>query len=96
MLKKISAMKARQSFGQILNEAALRGDDFIVERAGKPMVAIVSMDKYRMLQRDREEARQAAHQIRNKMKHEDSDAIEKLISEAVKAVRKKYDISDCS
>ena len=88
MLKKISAMKARQNFGQIMNEAALRGDDFIIERAGKPMVAIVSMEKYQILQRDREEARQAADQIRNKMKNEDPEKTEKLISEAVKAVRK--------
>ena len=88
MLKKISAMKARQNFGQVMNEASLRGDDFIIERAGKPMVAIISMDKYQILQRDREEARIAADRIRNKMKNEDPEKTERLISEAVNAVRK--------
>jgi hypothetical protein len=28
MLKKISAMKARQNLGQVMNEVALRGDDY--------------------------------------------------------------------
>ena len=36
MLKKISAMKVRQNLGQVMNEVALRGDDYVVERAGKP------------------------------------------------------------
>ena len=51
MLKKISALKARQNLGQIMNEVSLLGDDFIIERAGKPMVAIVSVDKYQILQK---------------------------------------------
>ena len=89
MLKKISALKARQNLGQIMNEVTLRGDDFIVERAGKPMVAIVSMDKYQILQRDRELLQQSVDNIRNKMKKEDPQATESLISEAVAAVRKK-------
>ena len=50
MQKKISAMKARQNLGQIMNEVALRGDDYIIERAGKPLVAVIDMEKYQRLQ----------------------------------------------
>jgi len=50
MLKKISAMKVRQNLGQVMNEVALRGDDYVVERAGKPLVAIIPMEKYRKIQ----------------------------------------------
>jgi prevent-host-death family protein len=46
MLKKISDMKARQNLGQIMNEVSLRADDYIIERAGKPLVAVVSMEKF--------------------------------------------------
>jgi len=88
MQKKISAMKARQNFGQVMNEAAIRGDDFIVERAGKPIVAIVSMEKYLILQRNKDEARQAVELIRQKMKKENPTEIENLISKSVAAVRK--------
>ena len=34
-------MNARRSFGEIMNRVALRGDTYIIERAGKPLVRIV-------------------------------------------------------
>lgn len=87
MQKRISAMKARQNFGQVMNEAALRGDDFIVERAGKPMVAIVSMDKYEIIQKNREALQLVVANVRDKMKDEDPNRMEELIAEAISAVR---------
>ena len=87
MQKKISAMNARKNFGQVLNEAALRGDDFIVERAGKPMAAIVSMEKYEIMRLAREDARAAADTIKNKMQGVDPASTEVLIAEAIAAVR---------
>ena len=87
MQKRISAMKARQNFGQVMNEAALRGDDFIVERAGKAMVAIVSMEKYEILRRNRAEALKTVETIRGKMKHVDPTKIASLIEEAIASVR---------
>ena len=64
MLKKISAMKARQNLGQIMNEVALRGDDYIIERAGKPLVAIIDMEKYQRLVAEHKEALKAVKTIR--------------------------------
>lgn len=40
MTRVISAFKARQNFGQLLQEARYRGYRFLVERAGKPMVVV--------------------------------------------------------
>ena len=80
-------MDARKNFGQVLNEAAFRGDDFIVERAGKPMAAIVSMEKYEIMRRSREEARAAAEIIKNKMRATDPTTTEALITEAISSVR---------
>ncbi len=59
MLKKISAMKARQNLGQLLNEVSIRGDSFIIERAGKPLAALVDMERFQQLQEDRSAAVQA-------------------------------------
>jgi len=39
MLKKISAMKARQNLGQVMNEVALKEDEYIVDY-------IISGDKH--------------------------------------------------
>ena len=88
MFKKVSAMKVRQNLGQVLNEVALRGDDYIVERAGKPIAAIISLEKYQSLQEERDSALQALDQIWGKMKDENPKVVENTIDEAVKNVRK--------
>jgi prevent-host-death family protein len=90
MLKKISAMKARQNLGQIMNEVALRGDDYVIERAGKPLVAIIDMDKYQRLQEERQEALQAVRSIWSKMEGVDPEEVEEIIEEAILATRKKF------
>ncbi len=40
MAKIISAMEARKGFGDLLNQVALKGEVFVVERAGKPLAKI--------------------------------------------------------
>jgi len=87
MLKKISAMKARQNLGQIMNEVSLKGDDYIIERAGKPLVAVVSMEKFQTLQKDKDAAMSALEQIWGKIKNEGPKSIAKTVNEAVKAAR---------
>jgi prevent-host-death family protein len=89
MKKKISAMKVRQNLGQIMNEASLRGDDFIIERAGKPVAVLVSMDKYQIMERDRGKARNVLENIRKKMEMVSPEKVEKLIAEGVREARKK-------
>lgn len=89
MVKKLPALKARQNLGQVMNEVALRGDEYIVERAGKPLVAIISMDKYRMLEQDRLSAMKVLNDIWEKMKGENPQVIEDAIDDAVRAVRNK-------
>ena len=87
MLKKISAMKARQNLGQIMNEVSLKGDDYIIERSGKPLVAVVSIEKFQALQKSRDEAMSALEQIWGKMKNERPKTVSNTIDEAVKAAR---------
>jgi len=82
MLKTISAMQARQSLGRVMNEVALKGDDYIIERDGKPIVAVVSLDKFSVLQKERGEAQQLLTEIRQKMAGTDSEELEALIKEA--------------
>ncbi|MBM4295917.1 MAG: type II toxin-antitoxin system Phd/YefM family antitoxin [Deltaproteobacteria bacterium] len=88
MLKKISALKARQNLGQIMNEVSIRGDDYVIERAGKPLVAIINMDKYQRLQKDQEEARAALNEIWEKMAGADQQELDQIIEEAVRETRK--------
>ncbi len=87
MLKTISAMQARQSLGRVMNEVALKGDDYIIERDGKPVVAVVSLDKFSILQKEREKAKQILTEIRQKMAGTDSLELDALIEEAVGSVK---------
>ncbi len=89
MVKKITAVKARQNLGQIMNEVSLLGDDYMIERAGKPLAVIISVDKYRSIQAKRLEAISRLDRIRDKMGDADPDAVEKLVNEAVRRGRKR-------
>jgi prevent-host-death family protein len=46
MLKTVSAIKVRQNLGLVMNEVSLKDDEYIVERSGKPLVAIIPIEKY--------------------------------------------------
>lgn len=51
MTKKISTLEIRQRLGDILNRVALRNDQFIIERKGKPMAAMVPVERLEQMQR---------------------------------------------
>jgi prevent-host-death family protein len=88
MYKTISAMKARQNLGQVMNEVALKGDDYIIERAGKPLVAVIPMEKYQSLQREWDEFFESVKTMSANIKEEDYGNVDKLVEEAVRAYRK--------
>ena len=46
MTRNVSAMQARQKFGDLLNRANLKGERFLVNRSGKPMAIIMSVTDY--------------------------------------------------
>ena len=87
MYKTISALKARQNLGQVMNEVALKGDDYIIERAGKPLVAVIPMEKYQSLQRDWDEFFESLSKMRANITEEDEKDMDDLIGEAVRWAR---------
>jgi prevent-host-death family protein len=88
MIKKISAMKARQNLGQVMNEVALRGDDYVIERAGKPLVAIIPMEKYRRLEKDLDDFFLEVRTFQESVKDADPEELDAAIEEAVRAAKK--------
>jgi len=87
MLKKISAMKARQNLGQLLNEVSIRGDSYIIERAGKPLAALVDMERFQLLQEDQSFALQALKKVWEKMAGADPQDIQEAIEAAEKIAK---------
>lgn len=56
MTKRIPAMTARKNFGELLESVFYRGDEVVVERAGKAMGVLIPMEQYRKLEQQRIEA----------------------------------------
>ena len=51
MSERISTIDIRQRIGDLLNRVALRHDEFIIERKGKPLAALVSMERLEQMRR---------------------------------------------
>ena len=54
MTRKLSTMDLRKNLGDILNRVALRHDEYVIERKGRPLAAMVPVER---LQQMRQAAR---------------------------------------
>jgi prevent-host-death family protein len=51
MAERITTMEVREKLGDYLNRVALRHDEFIIERKGKPLAAMVPVEKLEAIER---------------------------------------------
>ena len=51
MTGRVSTMDVRQRIGDMLNRVALRHDEFIIERKGKPLAALVPVERLEQMRR---------------------------------------------
>lgn len=51
MVDKVSTMEVRQRIGDLLNRVALRHDEFIIERKGKALAALVPVERLEQMRR---------------------------------------------
>jgi len=87
MLKKISAQKARQNFGELMDEVRLRGDRYIVNRGEKPLVAVIPVEEYVAWEQARERLYKRIVEMRQANEEKESSLLEQQIKEALEAVR---------
>lgn len=90
MSEKISTMEVRARLGEILNRVSLRHDEFIIERKGKPIAALVPIER---LEAMRELAREHAEAYFERQRAASGNQLSdrqvmKLALEAQKAVRR--------
>jgi prevent-host-death family protein len=89
MPKKVNALKARQNFGQMLEEMYYKDEQFIIERAGKPMAAVVPLWQLEAWQKRREQFFAAVGEVQQHNQTVQPEVIEKEVQEAIRAVRTK-------
>jgi len=51
MTEKVSTLDVRQRLGDMLNRVALRHDEFVIERKGKPLAALVPIERLEQMRR---------------------------------------------
>lgn len=51
MSEKVSTIDVRQRIGDMLNRVSLRHDEFIIERKGKPLAALVPVERLEQMRR---------------------------------------------
>jgi prevent-host-death family protein len=87
MVTRIGSREARDNFTDILGRVHYGGQITIIERSGKPMVAVIPIDLYDRLIAEREARFQALDRIRSRLPDVAAEAVEKDVAEAIAAIR---------
>jgi len=87
MVKKVPAMKVRDNLGQLLDEVYYRGDEVVIERAGKAMAVLVPVGHYEQYRQDRAERFKTVDRIKAKARKVPAKVLDATIAEAVRAAR---------
>jgi len=88
MRKTINAMRARGKLGQILEEVYYRGDQYVIERAGKPMAAVVPIEQYEQWRKEREAFFEAVDAIRSENTDVPPERVMQDVAAAKRAARR--------
>jgi prevent-host-death family protein len=87
MKRKLSAVEARKRLGEILESVYYRGDEVVIERAGKPMAVVIPAGLYETLERDRERLFELIERNWEKNKDVPYEDVERDVNAAVAEVR---------
>lgn len=90
MKRTISAVEARKRLGEILESVYYRGDEVIIERAGKPMAVVIPSSRYAAMERGRDRMFDMIEEVHERNKDVPYEVIEKEIDEAIREVRAEY------
>ena len=83
MTKTVSTIEVRKHLGDILNRVALRHDQFIIERNGKPMAAVIPVWQFEQWKEKREAFFSMIDKVRQRNRRMSQRTLEKETSEAI-------------
>ena len=89
MVKKVNALRARKNLGQLLEEVYYKGDQYVIERAGRPMAAVVPVWQLEERGKRRERFFAMVDEVWRRNQGVKPEVIEQEVREAVKAARTK-------
>jgi prevent-host-death family protein len=83
----LGAREARKNFSELLGRVGYGGEVAIVERSGKPMVAVIPVALYEQLVAEREVRFQVLDRIRDRLPDLSVEEVGADVSRAIGAVR---------
>lgn len=89
MTKTVNALKARRNLGQLLEEVYYKGDQYVIERAGRPMAAVVPIWQLEEWQKRRQRFFGMVGELWENNEPVRPDVIEREVEEATRAARAK-------
>jgi prevent-host-death family protein len=87
MVVHMGSREARSSFSELLGKVHYGRETVIVERSGKPMVAIVPVDVYEKFLAERDARFAVLDRIRERLPEVPVEEVEQDVAEALAAVR---------
>ncbi len=87
MTIRMGAREARNDFSDLIGRVHYGGDTVILERNGKPMVAMVPVEFYERYLAERTDRFQAFETLRESIPQYSVEEVEQDIAEAIAAVR---------
>jgi prevent-host-death family protein len=92
--RKVSAVEARKRLGEILESVYYRGDEVIIERAGRPMAAVIPAERYEAMERSRERLFELIEKAQERNKDVPYEEIQREVELAIREVRAQGDNDD--
>ena len=89
MVKKVNALKVRQNLGEVLEKVYYKGDRYVIERAGKPMAAVVPLKVLEDYDANKEELFGLIKKAQRRNTRVKPEVVEREVAEAVRSVRAK-------
>ena len=89
MIKKVTALAARRKFGELLERVYEKGDQYVIERGGEPMAAVVPVWQLQDRQIRRKRLFRMIGEVWQRNKRVQPKVIEGEVANAVEAVRAK-------
>jgi prevent-host-death family protein len=87
MMVRMGAKEARDKFSDLLGSVHYGQQVVIVERSGRPMVAVIPVEMYERLMAEREARFEVLNRIRERLPELSPEEVEQDVAEAIAAVR---------
>jgi prevent-host-death family protein len=92
MPKHMSSKEARERFSDLLGSVYYTKEPVIVEKKGKPIAVVISLEQYEAIQKEEERLWRIVDQIRARNVDNDPDEVLQDVTAVVENVRKtRYD-----